>query len=1172
MSAHPSWRLRQPKKKQSDARLSLVFAEPQSSPPRATAMGTLDTVQAKDTALNPEDKSPQPSLHRSPSVASTIGKSSSASASTRGSISRATKRQRLSDDLTIPPVPTPAPEQPATSSDVAPGLAATAVPADASQQHGAAGAKQSKSGWFGFKKPSNASLASNAHADSTSAPPPPAPEPARESAPEAVMSSAPADAPSAIQHIPTSTHEDTLQLARSPESTSTLSGATARKRTGWFGLGGNSVADSSASGPDQLAPPRTGSPEPMARADDAHALAPVTPPPTPPRRDPSPPRTEAIPISVPKSNNDDASSKRGWFGSLGRHTANPSITSLPESIDSHVPTRVASPEMLSASPPPRPVVVPVQQTVSTMNSSGPRYTLSIPLLGRPKVPLEAIAKVEKDRKAKEGPEVMEIDFSSADDSSISSAPAALPSSEPAVGGQELTPRAARQEASWLSYIWSATPAQSTQSLPVSPAAPAAELPPSPAASNPDLPAPRGLSADAASRASTAQTAWYAPWTWSSAPSEDTTPAAEPAGPPPLEEPVQSRPQSPEPEPHVEENPLLRTAEQRASWVTFFTGRGRAPTTKKMYDENGGMEIMDLDDDPPAQTQADSQTATPAQDSPAITVSKPPAGKGKSAAKRNTATTSTTEPPPGKPPAQPITDSQSVKHKVSAATIVPRPASPAPSKKGSKVPPTPRAPNLVLPTFEDTFKSGPRLAPPPAPSTLRRTLGMVRDSLFAHEEPARNALGFESHHHRKGDRKWARQLPRSWSVLNGGKGAEDIQGLLQGCKRVVILGVHGWFPGAIMRTVLGEPTGTSAKFATMMETAVQQYMDQHGHVLDKVTTIPLEGEGTIDRRVEKLYQNLMGREDWVEDLHLADVVFVATHSQGSVASTHLLLRLIHEGHIRIAPEESGRLPTLPMMPSWAGSQRVCCLALCGIHLGPLSYLHQNSIVQPYLQYFESAAATELFEFQASLADTNSAVSKRYFEVLKEVISNGVRFVYIASLDDQVVPIYSGTFTSISHPLILRSLYIDGDAYSSSDFLSNLLILLLRLRNAGIDDAGLIALLSEATAGSLSGVGHSSAYEELGTYSLAVRFLFEASGVLHGPAELEIERFSPRAPRNDYEIPWALRHILADPRVGELFGQQFIELRAAFDDWQPKTAALKDIRRKLEPIRRLPTSRL
>jgi len=37
------------------------------------------------------------------------------------------------------------------------------------------------------------------------------------------------------------------------------------------------------------------------------------------------------------------------------------------------------------------------------------------------------------------------------------------------------------------------------------------------------------------------------------------------------------------------------------------------------------------------------------------------------------------------------------------------------------------------------------------------------------------------------------------------------------------------------------------------------------------------------------------------------------------------------------------------------------------------------------------------------------------------------VYIASLNDQVVGLYSGLFTSATHPLILRALYIDGDVY-------------------------------------------------------------------------------------------------------------------------------------------------
>lgn len=56
-----------------------------------------------------------------------------------------------------------------------------------------------------------------------------------------------------------------------------------------------------------------------------------------------------------------------------------------------------------------------------------------------------------------------------------------------------------------------------------------------------------------------------------------------------------------------------------------------------------------------------------------------------------------------------------------------------------------------------------------------------------------------------------------------------------------------------------------------------------------------------------------------------------------------------------------------------------------------------------------------------------------------------------------------------------------ASSSSDFLSNLLVLLLRIRNAGLSDGGLLAHLSEATRGSLNGVGHSTAYEDIAAYT-------------------------------------------------------------------------------------------
>lgn len=440
-------------------------------------------------------------------------------------------------------------------------------------------------------------------------------------------------------------------------------------------------------------------------------------------------------------------------------------------------------------------------------------------------------------------------------------------------------------------------------------------------------------------------------------------------------------------------------------------------------------------------------------------------------------------------------------------------------------------------------------------------------------------------------------------------------VLRGCERVVVIGVHGWFPGTVMRTVIGEPTGTSTKLANMMVEALDAFQEAHGVKFKKVSNIPLEGEGTINRRLDKLYTSLTSNQEWMDDLHEADVIFISAHSQGTVVSTHILDRLLRDGHIVTSPPPdptptsspsvtpsnsadrklatavstsgphlnaivsssglSGRTgaPSPAPPPNVSGSatqqrkvQRVCCLALCGIHLGPLRYLNTSSVLQPYFQYFESTAARELFEFQ----NTGSEVSKAYVGALTNVLDNRIKMVYVASLDDQVVPIYSGLFTSASHPSILRALYIDGDAYHSSDFLSNLLVLLLRVLNTGLSDSGLISHLSEATAGSLSGVGHSTAYEELGTYRLAVDYLFLANDGLDKHPPLSVEPFNAMTEQNDYEIPWSLRDLIADERIVHFFAEEIMSLRDAFREWHPKTTILRDVKRKLQPIQKLPST--
>lgn len=110
---------------------------------------------------------------------------------------------------------------------------------------------------------------------------------------------------------------------------------------------------------------------------------------------------------------------------------------------------------------------------------------------------------------------------------------------------------------------------------------------------------------------------------------------------------------------------------------------------------------------------------------------------------------------------------------------------------------------------------------------------------------------------------------------------------------------------------------------------------------------------------RVYQHLLSSEEWVNDVHAADVIFVSAHSQGSIVSAHLVDLLIRDGHV-IAPstENVGKQAdknakdvsdgSWTQEPSTQGRQRICCLNLCGIHLGPLRYLKLSSFIQPYIQ--------------------------------------------------------------------------------------------------------------------------------------------------------------------------------------------------------------------------------
>jgi hypothetical protein len=269
------------------------------------------------------------------------------------------------------------------------------------------------------------------------------------------------------------------------------------------------------------------------------------------------------------------------------------------------------------------------------------------------------------------------------------------------------------------------------------------------------------------------------------------------------------------------------------------------------------------------------------------------------------------------------------------------------------------------------------------------------------------------------------------------------------KKAVAIGVHGFFPVKLVRTVLGEPTGTSIRFANHAASSIKRWAEKNGIEVE-VEKIALEGEGKVADRVEMLWKLL---QNWMDHVRSADFVFMTAHSQGVIVGMQLLARLIEEGCVDKA--------------------RIGFTAMAGINLGPFSHLPTTLL---------TGSARELFEFQKQ----ESTVSNKYMEALRIVLAHNVRILYVGSIDDQLVPLESSTITNISHPYIYRAVFVDGRVHAP-DFLSHLVGFAMKLRNLGASDHGLIRELSSPLAGSLYGGGHSRIYDEGAVYEWVSRIL-------------------------------------------------------------------------------------
>jgi hypothetical protein len=184
-------------------------------------------------------------------------------------------------------------------------------------------------------------------------------------------------------------------------------------------------------------------------------------------------------------------------------------------------------------------------------------------------------------------------------------------------------------------------------------------------------------------------------------------------------------------------------------------------------------------------------------------------------------------------------------------------------------------------------------------------------------------------------------------------------------KAVAIGVHGFFPAPIFQRIMGQPTGTSIRFANAAAAAIKEWSEAQGYT-PEIEQVALEGEGFVAERVNTLWKLLL---NWIEHIKAADFILVACHSQGVPVAIMLVAKLVQFGCIS---------PTA----------KVGVCAMAGVNMGPF--------IEYKTKYFGPTAA-ELFEF----SNPRSLVSQMYLAALDEVLRFGVKILYVGSIDDQLV---------------------------------------------------------------------------------------------------------------------------------------------------------------------------
>lgn len=212
---------------------------------------------------------------------------------------------------------------------------------------------------------------------------------------------------------------------------------------------------------------------------------------------------------------------------------------------------------------------------------------------------------------------------------------------------------------------------------------------------------------------------------------------------------------------------------------------------------------------------------------------------------------------------------------------------------------------------------------------------------------------------------------------------------------------------------------------------------------------------------------------------------------------------------------------------------------------------------------------MFEF----TDPNSLVFVKYRESLGYILESGTKVVFMGSMQDQVVPLYSAVMSTVHHPNILRSVCMDDD---DDAFLSALVVFALILHNRGLSDHQLLAHMSSQLLHPFNN-SQPQLYEDPKVYMTAVRYMFDTTepfGNLErifvankNKTRMDHQVMSTKNQQeNPFYLPWILHAIFTDTAIlaDDTLRHELTQLLSLFELWNPKSYRLKELKYRLDPL--------